>query len=94
MYVQILTNQPRDTFYVAVLDGPPTPEPGWGERSAMLRRSRRAGDSLLDRAQAKRGEEFLTSFVQQLRETFKVKVFEAAKGMDNEVARRRVTAEK
>jgi hypothetical protein len=81
-YVQILTNQPRDTFYVAVLDGM-TPV-GWGGLGALLREGATGRDSLLDRAQAKRGDEFMTTFVQQLRERFKVKVFEAAKSVDNE----------
>jgi hypothetical protein len=84
MYVQILTNQPRDTFYVAVIDGRPIPV-GWDGLARMLRDGAVNRDSLLDRAQAKRGEEFLQTFVQQLRDRFKVKVFDTAKGIDNDV---------
>ena len=95
MYVQILTNRPRDAFYVAVLDGQPI-RVGWGGQGGRTtggpRRDAAQGarmgpgrDTLLDRAQAKRGEEFLQTFVQQLRERFKVTVNENAKGADNDV---------
>ena len=84
-YVQILTNQPRDTFYVAVLEGQPIAV-GYERLARMLHMGANGQDSLIDRAQARRGEEFLTtSFIQQLRERFKVKVFDIGKGMDNEV---------
>ena len=83
-FVQILTNQPRDTFYVAVLDGAPMPV-GWGGLATMLRDGATGRDSLLDRAQAKRGDEFMQSFVQQLRERFKVKVNDSGKAIDNDV---------
>ena len=82
-YVQILTNQPRDTFYVAVMADRPI-QVGWGGLATMLRDGAVNRDSLLDRAQAKRGEEFLQTFVQQLRERFKVKVNDNAKGIDND----------
>ncbi len=86
MYVQILTNRPRDAFYVAVIADRPIPV-GW-EGLVKMMRDAHAGpgrDTLLDRAQVKRGEEFLQTFVQQLRDRFKVKVFENAKGADNDV---------
>ena len=86
-YVQILTNKPRDAFFVAVIDGTPIPV-GWDGLVRMLRDGARDGpgrDSLLDRAQVQRGEEFLHTFVQQLRERFKVKVMDNAKGADNDV---------
>ena len=83
-YVQILTNKPRDTFYVAVLEGPPTPV-GWHGLAMILRDGALNRDTLVNRAQARRGEEFLQTFVEKLRERYKVKINENAKAIDNDV---------
>jgi hypothetical protein len=83
-FVQILTNKPRDTFYIAVLNGPPTPV-GWRDLTTMLRGGASNRDTLVNRAQAHRGEEFMQSFILQLRERYKVKINESAKTIDSDV---------
>lgn len=82
-YVQILTNKPRDTFYVAVVQanrGANTNEFYLG----VLPGAAQMQDLLFDRASEKIGEEHYRALKQQLRKDHRVTVYDAAKSLDNE----------
>lgn len=82
-FVQILTNKPRDTYYVAVvaLNRPANTNEyflGVMPGAAMLQ------DMLFDRAAEKIGAEHYRTLVQQLRKDHRVVPYDGLKSLDNE----------
>ena len=82
-YIQILTNKPRDTFFVAVIEGS-FPASGAVFRQQILEGAAKGSDSLFDRAQVKRGEEHYRLLVEQLNRIHKVKREAAAEKLDTD----------
>jgi hypothetical protein len=72
-FVQILTNKPRDTFFVAAIDTR-LPVAAGTFVNFVLPHAAEGGDLIFDIAQVKRGEEHYRALVQQIRQQHKVKV--------------------
>jgi hypothetical protein len=79
-FVQILTNKPRDTYYVAVVSRP-WPADTLQFFGRVLPGAANFSDTLLDRVNERIGEEHARAMVRQLRKDHNVTVYDAAKTM-------------
>ncbi len=81
-FVQVLTNKPRDTFYIAVVASTAGKADSNDFFTVVLRGAATGQDMFFLRAQERLGAEHFRAVVQQLRKNHRVEVFEGAKSYD------------